>query len=91
MRILSGIQPSGELHIGNYLGALRQHVTQERVGLDEAGAIRFPPQPGGAAALLLVEPALHLGRNRRVLVERPHVDLESVGPGRRRDGEADPG
>ena len=26
MRILSGIQPSGELHIGNYLGALRQHV-----------------------------------------------------------------
>ena len=26
MRILSGIQPSGELHIGNYLGAMRQHV-----------------------------------------------------------------
>ncbi|OHA48342.1 MAG: tryptophan--tRNA ligase [Candidatus Terrybacteria bacterium RIFCSPLOWO2_01_FULL_58_14] len=24
MRIVSGIQPSGELHIGNYLGALRQ-------------------------------------------------------------------
>ena len=31
MRILSGIQPSGELHIGNYFGAMRQHVAlQER-------------------------------------------------------------
>ena len=26
MRILSGIQPSGALHIGNYLGAIRQYV-----------------------------------------------------------------
>ena len=26
MRILSGIQPSGELHLGNYFGAMRQHV-----------------------------------------------------------------
>ena len=25
-RILSGIQPSGGLHLGNYFGALRQHV-----------------------------------------------------------------
>ena len=26
MRILSGIQPSGPLHIGNYLGAIRQYI-----------------------------------------------------------------
>ncbi len=26
MRILSGMQPSGTLHIGNYLGALKQWV-----------------------------------------------------------------
>ncbi|NOS99784.1 MAG: tryptophan--tRNA ligase [Phycisphaerales bacterium] len=26
MRILSGIQPSGKLHLGNYLGAIRQHI-----------------------------------------------------------------
>lgn len=32
MRILSGIQPSGELHIGNYLGALRQHVELQSKG-----------------------------------------------------------
>lgn len=26
MRILSGIQPSGKLHLGNYFGAIRQHL-----------------------------------------------------------------
>ncbi|MBW2245469.1 MAG: tryptophan--tRNA ligase [Deltaproteobacteria bacterium] len=31
-RILSGIQPSGELHIGNYLGAMRQHVELQAKG-----------------------------------------------------------
>lgn len=29
-RIFSGIQPSGELHIGNYLGAIRNWVTLQR-------------------------------------------------------------
>jgi tryptophanyl-tRNA synthetase len=31
MRSLSGIQPSGEAHIGNYLGAIRQHVEIEGI------------------------------------------------------------
>ncbi len=26
MRVLSGIQPSGALHLGNYLGAMKQHI-----------------------------------------------------------------
>ena len=26
MRVLSGIQPSGKLHLGNYLGAIKQHI-----------------------------------------------------------------
>ena len=30
MRILSGIQPSGALHIGNYFGAIRQYVELQR-------------------------------------------------------------
>jgi tryptophanyl-tRNA synthetase len=30
MRILSGIQPSGPLHIGNYFGALRQFINLQR-------------------------------------------------------------
>ncbi len=29
MRILSGIQPSGSMHIGNYLGAVRQWVDSQ--------------------------------------------------------------
>ncbi len=26
MRVLSGVQPSGKLHLGNYLGAIKQHI-----------------------------------------------------------------
>lgn len=31
-RFLSGIQPSGELHLGNYFGAMRQHIAHQHVG-----------------------------------------------------------
>ncbi|RKY21506.1 MAG: tryptophan--tRNA ligase [Planctomycetota bacterium] len=31
-RILSGIQPSGTLHLGNYFGAIRQHVELQEQG-----------------------------------------------------------
>ncbi|MCP3981135.1 MAG: tryptophan--tRNA ligase [bacterium] len=35
MRILSGVQPTGKLHLGNYFGAVRQHVElQKEVGAD---------------------------------------------------------
>ncbi len=30
MRVLSGIQPSGPLHVGNYLGAIRQYLALQR-------------------------------------------------------------
>ncbi len=30
--ILSGIQPSGKLHIGNYFGAMRQHIEMQEMG-----------------------------------------------------------
>ena len=32
MRILSGIQPSGRLHVGNYFGAIRQHIAMQEKG-----------------------------------------------------------
>lgn len=32
MRILSGVQPSGELHIGNYFGAIEQHLRLQDEG-----------------------------------------------------------
>ncbi len=31
-RILSGVQPSGKLHIGNYFGAVRQHIELQEQG-----------------------------------------------------------
>ena len=36
-RILSGIQPSGKLHLGNYFGAIRQHIALQ----DEGEAFYF--------------------------------------------------
>jgi len=36
-RILSGVQPSGKLHLGNYFGAVRQHIALQ----DEAEAFYF--------------------------------------------------
>jgi len=32
MRILSGIQPSGRLHVGNYFGAIRQYLALQAAG-----------------------------------------------------------
>jgi tryptophanyl-tRNA synthetase len=32
LRVLSGIQPSGECHLGNYFGAMRQHVALQGAG-----------------------------------------------------------
>lgn len=37
MRILSGVQPSGELHLGNYFGAIAQHLALQ----DEGEALYF--------------------------------------------------
>jgi len=36
-RILSGVQPSGKLHLGNYFGAVRQHIALQ----DEAPSFYF--------------------------------------------------
>src|SRR5712691_7433709 len=33
LRILSGVQPSGKLHLGNYFGAVRQHIALQNEGL----------------------------------------------------------
>jgi tryptophanyl-tRNA synthetase len=38
MRVLSGIQPSGKLHLGNYFGAMAQHLA---LGADEANECFF--------------------------------------------------
>src|SRR6516225_1561878 len=30
LRILSGVQPSGKLHVGNYFGAIKQHIAHQQ-------------------------------------------------------------
>ena len=41
MRILSGIQPSGTLHLGNYFGAIQQHVELQETAGGAANAFYF--------------------------------------------------
>ena len=64
-RVLSGIQPSGDLHLGNYVGALKQWVAMQNTYesifcLVDLHAITVPQDPlelhnatRKAAALLL--------------------------------------
>ncbi|HEY0135451.1 MAG TPA: tryptophan--tRNA ligase, partial [Nannocystis sp.] len=35
-RVLSGIQPSGIIHLGNYFGAIRQHIALQNTYPDQA-------------------------------------------------------
>ena len=35
-RILSGVQPSGKLHLGNYFGAVRQHIALQAQRTNDA-------------------------------------------------------
>ena len=37
-RVLSGIQPTGEKHLGNYLGAVRRWVDEQPAAGTEAAA-----------------------------------------------------
>lgn len=39
-RILSGVQPSGKIHLGNFLGAIRQHVEESKAA-DPNSALFF--------------------------------------------------
>jgi tryptophanyl-tRNA synthetase len=41
MRILSGIQPSGTLHLGNYFGAIEQHLELQETAGGKANAFYF--------------------------------------------------
>ena len=50
MRILSGIQPTGKLHIGNYFGAMRQHLELQTANdsfyfIADYHAMTSSPQP----------------------------------------------
>ncbi len=82
IRILSGIQPTGEIHLGNYLGALRHWVAQQADSeclylLADLHAITIPQDPGelrertlATAALLL---AMGIDPLRSALFVQSHI------------------
>jgi tryptophanyl-tRNA synthetase len=58
LRVLSGIQPSGKLHIGNYFGAMRQHLALQAdhecyYFIADYHALTSNPSPDDVAALTL--------------------------------------
>lgn len=64
-RILSGIQPTGELHLGNYLGAIRNWVELQRdydcfLFMADLHAITVPHDPKTLAASTYKVAALYL-------------------------------
>ncbi|MGH9183828.1 MAG: tryptophan--tRNA ligase [Acidimicrobiales bacterium] len=64
-RVFSGIQPSGDLHLGNYLGALRhfvedQHRHQCLFCVVDLHALTVPQEPGTLAGRTLDAVLMHL-------------------------------
>lgn len=65
MRIFSGIQPTGEIHIGNYLGAISQWVSLQEKNecffcIVDLHAITVPYQPKNLQNLILEKAAVYL-------------------------------
>ena len=87
-RVFSGIQPSGELHLGNYLGAIkgwveRQHEKENFFCIVDLHAITVPQDPDtlrrrtrSVAAMLL---AAGLSPDRCTLFIQSHVKAHAEG------------
>jgi len=63
-RVFSGVQPTGNIHIGNYLGALKQFVSLQEDGecvycIVDLHAITLPKEPEGLRASILDVAALY--------------------------------
>lgn len=72
-RVLSGIQPSGDLHLGNYLGAIRnwarvQHTSDAFFPVVDLHAVTVPKPPGevGRATLRLSQMLMAAGLDPEV-------------------------
>lgn len=85
MRILSGIQPTGDSHLGNVIGALRHYVTNQELGeafyfVADMHALTLLPDPQQVreytlrtAAMLL---AVGVDPNRATVFVQSHVGAE---------------
>jgi len=95
MRIFSGIQPTGQKHLGNYIGAIRQYVEGQERGdpaiycIVDLHAITVPWDPAelrrslyDTTAILL---AAGLDPDRSILFRqsdvREHTELTWYSPG----------
>ena len=72
-RVLSGIQPSGDLHLGNYLGAIRnwariQHTADAFHPVVDLHAVTVPQEPGelGRATLRMSQMLMAAGLDPEV-------------------------
>jgi tryptophanyl-tRNA synthetase len=64
-RVFSGIQPSGDLHLGNYLGALRRFVTEQHEHeslfcIVDLHALTLPHDPAALAGKTLEAAAMYV-------------------------------
>ena len=73
VRVLSGIQPSGDLHLGNYLGAIRnwariQHTADAFHPIVDLHAVTVPQEPGelGRATLRMSQMLMAAGLDPEV-------------------------
>ena len=74
-RIFSGIQPSGELHIGNYLGAVKnwaqlQHQFESIFCIVDYHAITVQYDPAQLRQQSIITPECGLGTHTPAVAER---------------------
>ncbi|MFM7149122.1 MAG: tryptophan--tRNA ligase, partial [Gemmataceae bacterium] len=65
-RILSGVQPSGKLHLGNYFGAIRQHIALQ----DEGECFYFIADYHALTTLADIQPEAKL--RKKTLADHVH-------------------
>jgi len=87
MRILSGIQPSGALHIGNYFGMMRPAIALQAEGeafyfIAEYHALTSFLWPGECRDFAVHPPSRNVDRQFRVLRSGPdnqrHLRIEGA-------------
>src|SRR5438552_13664710 len=71
-RILSGVQPSGKLHLGNYFGAIQQHIAMQ----DRGEAFYFIADYHALTTLKQAEEAeAGAATKNKSLTARPAIDI----------------
>src|SRR3990167_1977100 len=100
MKIFSGVQPSGTLHIGNYLGAIRRFVELEKdndviVSIVDLHAITVPQEPAALRTQTLDVAATYLAAGldpeKTIIFVQSHVPVQRQKPNAKRESRRDGG